>query len=219
MTVLRVDGSIQGSRSSSSALADLVMDPITTRLPDVPVLRRHLGRHPLPADAWATAVEASHLPADQRTAEQRDALSLAQTVAAELADAEAAVLALPLYNWGVSQHVKTWIDLAILGGGSGARLLEGKPVVLIVTRGGGYGPGAPKEGWDHATPYLRRILAEVWGADLTVVERELTLVGVNPAMDALKDLAAVVKTAAENEARAVGQSLADRLAAGDSAAA
>ena len=219
MTVLRVDASIQGVRSSSSALADLVMEPIAVRLPDEPVLRRHLGRHPLPADAWALAVGGAHAPAGQQTAEQRDALSLAKAVAAELSGADAAVLALPLYNWGVSQHVKAWIDLAIIGGGSGARLLEGKPVVLIVTRGGGYGPGTPKEGWDYATPYLRRVLAEVWGADLTVVERELTLVGVNPAMDALTDLAAIVKAAAEVEARAAGHALAERLAASTTAAA
>jgi len=91
--------------------------------------------------------------------------------------------------------------------------------VLLVTRGGGYGPGTPKEGWDHATPYLVRILAEVWGADLTVVERELTLVGVNPAMDALKDLAATVKSEAEDQAKAAGRALAARLQAADPAAA
>jgi FMN-dependent NADH-azoreductase len=140
-------------------------------------------------------------------------------VAAELTNAEAAVLALPLYNWGVSHHVKAWIDLAIVGGGSGARLLDGKPVVLIVTRGGGYGPGTPKEGWDHATPYLVRVLADVWGADLTVIERELTLVGVNPAMDALTELAAEVKAAAESAATAVGRALAEQLAVTSSAAA
>jgi FMN-dependent NADH-azoreductase len=219
MTVLRVDASIQGVRSSSSALADLVMDPVAARLPNEPILRRHLGRHPLPADAWAIAVGGAYVPAEDQTAEQRDALSLARAVAAELRDADAAVLALPLYNWGVSQHVKAWIDLAIIGGGSGVRLLEGKPVVLVVTRGGGYGPGTPKEGWDHATPYLTRVLAEVWGADLTVIERELTLVGVNPAMDALTDLAAIKKAAAEAEATSAGQTLAQRLAANTTAAA
>ena len=69
------------------------------------------------------------------------------------------------------------------------------------------------------TPYLGRILAEVWGADLTVVERELTLVGVNPAMDALTDLAAAMKAAAEDEARAAGKALAERLLDNPSAAA
>ena len=73
--------------------------------------------------------------------------------------------------------------------GAGAQLLAGKPVVLATVRGGAYGAGTPREGWDHSTDYLRRILADVWGADLTVVEREFTLVGVNPALDEFTDLA------------------------------
>lgn len=219
MTVLRVDATIQGARSASSALADLVMEPITSRLPQGPVLRRHLGQNPLPADAWALAAGAAQLPAEQLTPQQRDALTLARVVAEELSRADAAVLALPLYNWGVSQHVKTWIDLVIIGAGHGARPLEGKPVVLVITRGGAYGPGTPKEGWDHATPYLVRVLADVWGADLTLVERELTLVGVNPALDGLADLAAVTKTAAEDAATAAGRTLAERLATTTPAAA
>jgi FMN-dependent NADH-azoreductase len=218
MTVLRVDASIQGDRSASSALADLVMGPVAARLPDEPVVLRHLGREPLPADAWSLAVGASWLPDEQLSAAQRDALSLARVVAGELRSADAAVLALPLYNWGVSQHVKTWIDLAIIGAPSGTRLLDGKPVVLIVTRGGAYGPGTPKEGWDHAVGYYRRVLGEVWGAELTVVERELTLVGVNPALDAFADLAATMKIAAEQAAAAAGRDLAGRLA-GDTRAA
>lgn len=219
MTVLRVDASIQGDRSASSALAELAMKPIAARLPDEPVVRRHLGRYPLPADAWALAVGAARTPAERLTAEQRAALLLARTVAAELNGAAGAVLALPLYNWGVSQHVKAWIDLAIVGAGPGTRLLEGKPVVLVVTRGGAYGPGTPKEGWDHASAYLRRFLVDVWGADLTVVERELTLVGVNPALDGLADLAAVAKADAEEAAAVAGHALAERLAATTKAAA
>lgn len=219
MTVLRIDASIQGARSASSALANLVMEPIASQLPDESVVSRHLGQNPLPSDAWALAVGAARLPAEQLTPQQRDALALAHTVAAELNSADAAVLALPLYNWGVSQHVKAWIDLAIVGGSSAPRLLEGKPVVLIVTRGGAYGPGTPKEGWDHASGYLKRVLVDVWGADLTVVERELTLVGVNPALDAFADLAADMKTAAEDAATSAGSALAERLATHDSAAA
>jgi len=73
--------------------------------------------------------------------------------------------------------------------GKDAPLLAGKPVVLATVRGGAYGAGTPREGWDHSTSYLRRILADVWGADLTVVEREFTLVGVNPALDEFTDVA------------------------------
>ena len=81
-------------------------------------------------------------------------------------------------------------------------------MVLLTTRGGAYGTGTPKEGWDHSIDYLRRVLAEVWGADLTVVERELTLVGVNPALDQFADLGAAAKEAAEAAAVEAGRALA-----------
>lgn len=211
MTVLRIDASIQGDRSASSALADLVLHEVTGARPYERVVTRHLGRQPLPAEAWATAVTAGFLDPTGHDEEQRAALALARRVATELGEADAAVLALPLYNWGVSQHVKTWIDLAITGAGPGTALLDGTPVVLLTTRGGAYGPGTPKEGWDHSIDYLRRILADVWGADLTVIERELTLAGVNPALDPLLDLAATFRQQAETAAVAAGRSIVDRL--------
>ena len=210
MTLLRIDASIQGPNSASSALADLVVTEYSMARPEARVVARHLGEQPLPSDAWATAIGASWTPEGGRTPEQRSALALATSIADELRHADAAVLALPLYNWGVSQHVKTWIDLAIAGAPHGARLLDGKPVVLLTTRGGAYGPGTPKEGWDHNLDYLRRIISDVWGADLTVIERELTLVGVNPALDDFAEAAELMKKLAEESAADAGQVLASR---------
>jgi len=51
----------------------------------------------------------------------------------------------------------------------------------------------------------------VWGADLSIVERELTLVGVNPALDQFADLAAAAKQRAETAAALAGRGLAARL--------
>jgi FMN-dependent NADH-azoreductase len=189
MTLLRIDASIQGGRSASSELADVVLAEWSAERPDEPVVRRHLGKDPLPADAWATAVGAAYTPADQLTEAQAAARALAGELAAELRAADAVVLALPLYNFGVSQHAKVWIDLAVAGGSQGERLLDGTPTVLLTTRGGAYGAGTPREGWDHSTPYLRRVFEDVLKLDLRVAEAELTLAEVNPAMEALRGLA------------------------------
>ena len=213
MSLLRVDATIQGDRSASSALADVVVDEFATARPEVPVVRRHLGRDPLPAAAWEAAVSGGFTPEADRTPAQREALALAGELAAELQGASSAVLALPLYNFGVSQHVKTWIDLALTGAPQGTRLLDGTPVVLVTTRGGAYGPGTPREGWDHNTDYLRRILVDIWGADLTVIEREFTLVGVNPALDEFTELATLMHKTAEEAAVEAGGALAGRHAA------
>ena len=210
MTLLRIDASIQGPRSASSALADLVQSEYVAAHGDEDVVSRHLGADPLPSDAWAAAVTGSFSDPADHTPAQTSGVALARRLADELSSADAVILALPLYNWGVSQHVKAWIDLAIAGAEHGTRLLDGTPVVLLATRGGAYGPGTPKEGWDHSIDYLRRVLAEVWGADLTVVERELTLVGVNPALDQFADLGAAGKETAESAAIAAGRELAAR---------
>lgn len=210
MSVLRIDASIQGPRSASSELADLAEAEFLATRPDTTFVRRHLGAAPLPSDAWATAIGASYTPEEERSDHQRSALGLAVELADELRSADAAIFALPLYNWGVSQHVKTWIDLAFAGGVNGERLLDGKPAIVLTTRGGGYGPGTPREGWDHNTAYLRRVVADVWGADLTLIERELTLAGVAPAMEPFIDVAEHLKKVAHEAAETAGRHLAGR---------
>ena len=210
MSLFRLDASILPGNSASSELAGVIETEWTAGRPGSLVVRRDLGRNPLPADAWALATTAGFTPEEDRTRAQREALALAATLAAELEDAEAVLLAVPLYNYGVSQHFKAWVDLVIAGAGAATPILKGKPTVLATVRGGGYGPGTPREGWDHSTPYLRRVLADMWEADLTVVERELTLAGVNPALDGLKDLAAKLHADALGAAHDAGKALAIR---------
>lgn len=208
MTLLRIDATILGPLSSSSELADLVLAAWTAERPDETVVKRHLGTDPLPSDVWAIAIDGNHTPEDQRTDAHRAAKAVAQELRDELVAADHVVLAFPLYNWGVSQHVKIWIDLVLAASEVGERILDGKPVVLLVTRGGSYAPGTPKEGWDHSVGYLRRILDEVWGANLTVVEREFTLVGINPALNEFAELGAELKRTAHEAATVAGKALA-----------
>src|SRR5258705_8206499 len=209
MTLFRLDASILPGTSASADLADLLEAEWSAARLGEPVVRRHLGTDPLPADAWMLAATAGATPEGERTPAQRDALALAADLMAELTEADAVLLAVPLYNFGVSQHFKTWIDLVMVGAGAGATgLLKDKPVVLVTVRGGGYGPGTPREGWDHSTPYLRRILGDLWQADATVIERELTLAATTPGMEGLKDLATQLHTEALDTARHAGRNLA-----------
>ena len=211
MTLFRLDASIRVEGSASREIADLVEAEWIAAHPHDTAERRHIGVNVLPPDAWAQAVSAGFVPEIERTAQQRSAVALAATLVDELLAADAILLAVPLYNFGVSQHFKTWVDLIITdprAAGGGPGLLAGKKVVLCTVRGGAYGAGTPREGWDHSTGYLRRIIGDVWGADLTVVEREFTLVGVNPALDAFTDAAASLHLGALASAREAGKALA-----------
>jgi FMN-dependent NADH-azoreductase len=216
MSLFRLDASIRTAGSHSREIADLVEQEWRAAHPGDPVVRRHVGTEPVPSTAWATAVNASFTPEADRTPEQRESTALAAAEVDRLVAADALLFAVPLYNFGVSQHFKTWADLVITDPrmAAGAQpVTAGKPAVLVTVRGGSYAAGTPREGWDHATGWMRRILEDVWQLDLRVVESEFTLVGVNPALDQFQDLAKEIRQRAEDAARAEGRSLGERLAA------
>jgi FMN-dependent NADH-azoreductase len=220
MTLFRLDASIRTEGSASREIADIVETEWRAARPADAVVSRHIGVDILPATAWPHAVTAGAVPEADRSPAQREAVALAATLVDELLGADAVLLAVPLYNFGVSQHMKTWIDLVCTDPRAqpkpppGEAMLAGKRVVLATVRGGMYAPGTPREGWDHSTGYLRRILADSWGADLVVVEREFTLVGVNPALDQFTDLAARLHADALATARELGRVLSVAVPAG-----
>ncbi len=210
-SLFRLDASIFPATSASRELADLVEAEWTAAHPDSTVVRRDLPSDPVPATAWTDAVSGGFVEEAQRSDAQRAAIALATTFADELTAADALLFAVPLYNYGVSQHFKAWFDLTYTDPRTSptGTALQGKPATLVTVLGGNYSPGTPKEGWDHSTPWLRRALADVWGLDLRVVQRPFTLVGVNPALDAFADTAAELKSDAEQHARRSGREIAD----------
>jgi FMN-dependent NADH-azoreductase len=211
MELFRLDASIRREQSHSRQIADLVEAEWRNVYPDGPVVNREVGLQPLPADAWAAAVSASATSEHVWSPQQSQAVDLAASLTDELEAADALLFAVPLYNFGVSQHFKTYVDLIVTDPRMSAGadpMLAGKPAVLATVHGGYYAAGTPREGWDHATSWMRRILADVWQLDLRVVEKEFTLVGVNPALDEFKDLAAQLAGEAEELAQAHGQVLA-----------
>lgn len=217
MTLFRLDASIRTDGSHSRELAGIVQAEWEASHPDEAVINREIGIDPLPADAWASAVSSAYVPEEERTAEQREAVALATTLVDELTAGDAMIFAVPLYNYGVSQHFKNWVDLVstdprMPAGGTPATV--GKPAVLATVHGGYYAAGTPRGGWDHATPWMRRILEDVWQLDLLVVEADFTLVGVNPALDEFKDLADQLRAAADLKAAEHGRNLANRVAVG-----
>jgi FMN-dependent NADH-azoreductase len=208
MTLYRLDASIRVEGSHSRALADIVEEEWNAGRPDDTVVNRHVGVDPVPATAWPLAVQSLMAPADEeRTLEQLDAVALAAHEVDLLLSADAALFAVPLYNFGVSQHFKAWVDLVITDPrmAGEAPATAGTPAVLAVVRGGFYGAGS-------ATGWMQRILSEVWKFDLEVVEEEFTLVGVNPALDEFKDMAVELRAKAAQNARERGRSLVGRTA-------
>jgi FMN-dependent NADH-azoreductase len=212
-TIFRLDASIRTEGSVTRAVANTIESTIVDELGDSTVIRRDIGVSPIDATLWANAALARFAPEDQRTSAQLAAIRSAAALADEVVSADALIFGVPMYNFGVSQHFRTWYDLAATDPRltMGQSAIVGKPAFLVTARGGGYGTGTPREGWDHATGWMRRVLEDVWELDLDVIETELTLAEITPQMAELRDLAREQLAEAHEAARQNGRSVTLKL--------
>jgi NAD(P)H-dependent FMN reductase len=129
-TLFRLDASIRVDGSHSREIADIVEQEWRNAHPNETILRRHIGVDPIPATSWATAVFASRTSPESRSTEQNDAVTLAAILTDELVTADALLFAVPLYNFGVSQHFKAWVDMVI----ADHRMAAGAEPIMAASR-------------------------------------------------------------------------------------
>ena len=208
--LLHVDSSALSSGSVSKEIADTFRKTWQQAHPDGTITHRDLGLDPVPALAEA-GIHAGYIPVDQHSPEQAAAYALRARLADEVLEADAYLLTVPMYNWGVPATFKAWLDQIIWGGRTMTfdreGPLAGRPATLVLSYGGGYDPGAPREGWDFVQPYLETVLGKALGLDLTVIKAQLTLAERNPAMadliPAAKEIRAAAHESAQSHARAL----------------
>ena len=198
--LLHIDSSIRGDASVSRKLSARATAVWLAAHPDGTVTYRDLGRDPLP-HLDAAGGMARILPRDQHTAAQAESWALTEELVNEVKEADTIVLGLPLYNFGAPSSVKSWVDHLIAPGltidpETHAPLLGGRDFVVLASRGGGYAEGTPREGWDHAEPWLPHAILAT-GLEPRFITAELTLAEVTPAMAELIPLAAKSLAAAE----------------------
>ena len=200
--LLHIDSSIQGERSTSRALTARAAKVWLAANPDGTITYRDLGAEPLPHFTNETG-RARMVPAEQRTPAEAASWALTEQVVGEVLDADTIIFGLPIYNFGPPSSVKSWVDHMIAPGLSidaetRAGLLGGRDMLVLASKGGGYQPGTPREGWDHAAPWLPHGLS-LTGLQPRFITAELTLAETNPQMAELKPLAAESLAAAERE--------------------
>jgi FMN-dependent NADH-azoreductase len=191
--LLHIDSSVRGDDSVSRRLTARAADRWRDANPDGTVTYRDLGTNPIPHLEAATGM-ARMVAAAQRTPAQDASLALSAELIGEIKQADTVLLGLPLYNFGPPSTVKAWVDHIIATGLSfdaqtHAGLLGDTDFIVLASRGGGYGPGTPHEGWDHAQTWLPHALS-VTGLQPRFITAELTTADANPKMAHLKPLAA-----------------------------
>lgn len=208
-TLFRLDASIRHQGSVTRSVADTIESTIADELGGPTVTRRDVAADTVDGSLWATATSAQGVDPADHSSLQAVAVGIATRLADEVVDADTLLFAVPMYNFGVSQHFKTWYDLVATDPRlkSGNSAVAGRSGFLVTARGGGYGPGTPRDGWDHATGWMCRVLQDVWGLDLQVIETELTLAEVNPQMAELREMAREQLAASHDKARQAARSV------------
>jgi FMN-dependent NADH-azoreductase len=198
--LLHIDSSIRGEHSISRRLSARAAGRWLAAHPAGTVTYRDLGTHPLPHLDADGGLARNVAPA-QHTPAQAASWTLTSQLIDEIRRADTILLGLPVYNFGAPSSVKAWVDHLVAPGlsldpATHEGLLGGRELIVLAARGGGYAPGTPREGWDHAEQWLPHGLS-ITGLEPRFITAELTAAHVTPAMAALKPLAAESLAAAE----------------------
>jgi FMN-dependent NADH-azoreductase len=168
MNILQINSSARTQGSQSTVLANELTARLLGVNPGAGVTLRDLAVTPHPVLDEA-ALHALFTPADARTAAQAERAALDDALIAEIQAADAVVLGVPMYNFGVPAQLKNWIDaiakvkvtFAYTDKGPQG-LLTGKKVYVALTRGGQY-RNTPA---DTQVPYLKTVLGFLGMTDI-----------------------------------------------------
>ena len=174
MNILQINGSARREGANSTRVADSIVSRLRSGNPTATLVKRDLARDPHPALDEST-LGALFTPVEQRTPEQAAVVARNDALIAEIQAADVIVLGVPMYNFGITTQLKSWID-AIARAGVTFRytekgpegLLKGKKVYVGLARGGKYrGTDA-----DTQVPYLKTVLGFLGITDVHFIYAE-----------------------------------------------
>jgi len=159
MKIVHIDSSIAGREATSSLLAKSIVDQLTNNQ-DAQVHYRDLNQEVL-GHLSEEIFSGFQLEPAQRNDVQQAAAKRSENYIAELQDADALVLAVPMYNFSTPSTVKAWVDHIARAGVSFSYgengpvgLLNVKKAYVVSTRGGQYANTA----FDHQSPWIEQVL-------------------------------------------------------------
>jgi FMN-dependent NADH-azoreductase len=179
--LLRIDSSSRTDGSHSSQLADQAEAMWREANPQGQIVRRHLGRDPIPVLSQET-IMGFFSPQDMLTDDLREATALSDQLIGELQTADTLLLAVPIYNFSVPAALKCWIDqitrishtFAYEDGAFRGLTKTRRAVVICAYGADGYLEGQSFEAANFLEPYLRFLLSFLGIEDIEVVSVQAT---------------------------------------------
>ncbi|MEG0967869.1 MAG: FMN-dependent NADH-azoreductase [Pseudomonas sp.] len=172
MKLLHIDSSILGDNSASRQLSRSVVDAWKAADPSLEVVYRDLATDAISHFSAATLVAAGTPEALRDAAQQHEAKLSSETLQ-EFLDADAVVIAAPMYNFTIPTQLKAWIDRVAVAGQTfryteaGPEGLCGDKKVILVSTAGGLHAGQPT-GAGHED-FLKVFLGFIGITDLEIV--------------------------------------------------
>jgi FMN-dependent NADH-azoreductase len=182
MKLLHVDASILGANSASRRLSAAAADRLSKATPGLDIVYRDLAAEPL-SHLTGEHLAAAHGAAPESPSVQKD-IAASQTALQDFLAADIVVIGAPMYNFTIPSQLKAWIDRIVIAGKTfrygpnGAEGLAGnKRVVIAISRGGLYGPGAPAAALEHLETYLRAVFGFIGVTNLEIIVAEGLQIG------------------------------------------
>lgn len=196
MKLLHIDSSILGDNSASRQLSREVVKAWQAAEPGVEVSYRDLASEAIDHFSAATLVAAG-TPAELRDAEQKHEAQLSAATLAQFLEADAVVIAAPMYNFTIPTQLKAWIDRIAVAGQTfryteaGPQGLCGNKKVIIVSTSGGMHAGQAT-GAAHED-YLKVMLGFLGITDIEFVRGHGLAYGDEVRSKAMNDAQAQIK--------------------------
>jgi FMN-dependent NADH-azoreductase len=172
-TLLHIDSSPLYGRSVSRQLTGAFVTEWKSSHPDGTVVHRDLNATQIPPIS-AEWVGAAYTPEAARTPQQKELLTLSDSLLAELEQADEYVFGVPMHNFGVPSVLKLWIDQVARVGrtfsyadGKPKGLIVGKKATFIIATGGIYDAQTQMASFNFVEPYLRSVFGFLGVTDAT----------------------------------------------------
>ena len=181
--VLHIQASPRGDESFSIRVARAFLEAYRESHPGDTVETLDLvARPPVEFRGEAAGAKMRALTGQAPTATQTSAWNQVLQTIRHFKKADKFVLSSPMWNFSIPYHLKHYLDVIVqpretfryTETGRVEGLMTGRPCLLVLARGGRYGPGTGGETMDHQWPYLKQILGFIGLARIETIFVEPT---------------------------------------------
>jgi len=178
-TLLHIDSSPRRKRSHSRNLTKFFREHWLKKFSEFTLKYRDLY-HTKPSHVDQPWIESAFKPANQRSIEQEQAIEQSDYLVDELLEADAILLGVPMYNFGMPSILKAYVDNIIRINRTFSfdpnkpnpykpMVADKKMFVIVATGDNGYEKGGPLKDMNHLEPHIRTAFGFIGIESLTFV--------------------------------------------------